>query len=139
MTKHTYTNNDAPKNTGSLSRPARFNLRLTCSDRARTHKVLSEIRELLGLPKDYCYADVWSAAAMPALEHLVWHMKESPSAMKAMAKSMFANLAPEDWVRARYAALKERLEPKPKSNGSGGPPCPRQSDLFCSDFDDDDL
>ena len=139
MTKHTYTNNDAPTNTGSRSRPARFNLRLTCSDRARTHKVLSEIRELLGLPKDYCYADVWSAAAMPALEHLVWHMKESPSAMKAMAKSMFANLAPEDWVRARYAALKERLEPKPAA------PKITQRDLFASDniagidFDDDEL
>lgn len=139
MQKHNYTNAEAPTNTGSLSRPARFNLRLTCSDRARTHKVLSEIRELLGLPKDYCYADVWSQAALAALEHLVWHMKESPSAMKTMAKSMFANLAPEDWVRNRYAALRARFEPKPRATSSDGRACPTapaQGDLFADSEED---
>lgn len=112
MKKHTYTEAEAPTNTGSLSRPARFNLRLTCSDRARTHKVLCEIRELLGLPKDYCYADVWSNAALFALEHLVWHIKESPTAMKGVARSMFRPLPAEDHVRNRFAVLKARLEPR---------------------------
>lgn len=129
MTKYNYTDAEAPTNTGSHSRPARFNLRLTCSDRARTHKVLGEIRELLHLPKDYCYADVWSHAALGALEHLVWHMKESPSAMKTMAKSMFVNLPQEDWVRNRYAVLKARLEPKPR------PATPAQTDLFDEEVD----
>ena len=139
MTKHTYTNNDAPTNTGSLSRPARLNLRLDCSTRARTHKVFNELREMLGLPKDYSYADIWQYAALLALEHTVWHLKESPMAMKTLVRSLYDRLPKEDWVRARYAALKERFEPKPKSNGSGGSPCPRQSDLFSADFDDDDL
>jgi hypothetical protein len=114
MTKHRYTKAEAPTNTGSVSRPARLNLRLDCSDRARTHKVLSDIRELLGLPKGYCYADVWAEAALPALEHLCWHLRESPTAMKGVARSMFRPLPAEDYVRNRYAALKARLEPQPR-------------------------
>ena len=110
MRKHVYTNELAPTNTGSLARPARLNLRLTCTDRARTHKVLSEIRELLNLPKDYCYADVWSHSALFALEHLVWHLKESPTAMKNLVREMFKPLPVEDYVRNRYAVLKSRLE-----------------------------
>ena len=112
MRKHVYTDDLAPTNTGSRSRPARLNLRLTCSDRARTHKVLSEIRELLDLPKGWCYADIWSRSALFALEHLVWHLKESPSAMKNLAREMFKPLPTEDYVRNRYAALKERFEPR---------------------------
>lgn len=49
--KHTYTNELAPTNTGSLLRPARFNLRLTCQSRARTHKAFQAVRELCGMPK----------------------------------------------------------------------------------------
>ena len=71
---------------------------------------MSEIRELLNLPKDYCYADVWSEAALFALEHLVWHLKESPTAMKEMVKSMFKPLPTEDWVRNRYMVLKGRFD-----------------------------
>ena len=112
MTKHTYTNAEAPTNTGSISRPARLNLRLDCSDRARTHKVLSEIRELLNLPKDYCYADIWSAAALPALEHLCWNIRESTSAMRGVALAMFRPLPVEDYVRNQFKRLKERFEPR---------------------------
>lgn len=112
MTKHTYNEAEAPTNTGSLTRPARFNLRLTCSDRARTHKVLCELRELLGLPKDYCYADVWATALLPAVEHIAWHLRESPTAMKGLMKTLFQNLPAEDHVRNRFAVLKARLEPR---------------------------
>ena len=112
MRKHKYTEAEAPTNTGSITRPARLNLRLTCSDRARTHKVLCELRDLLKLPKDYCYADVWSHAGLLALERLVWHIKESPTAMKGVALSMFRPLPTEDHVRNRYAALKKRFETK---------------------------
>ena len=128
MTKHNYTNADHPTNTGSQSRPARFNLRLTCSDRARTLKVFSETRELLGMPKDYSFADVWSHGLLRLAERAVWHMKESPTAMKDLIKTLYTDLPKEDWVRARYAALKERLEPKPPE------PKATQADLF-----DDDL
>ena len=44
MTRHIYTEALAPLNTGSIERPARFNLRLTCQARARTHKALGEKR-----------------------------------------------------------------------------------------------
>ena len=42
--KHTYTEEEAPTNTGSLNRPARFNLRLDCQTRARTIKVFSDAK-----------------------------------------------------------------------------------------------
>ena len=132
MTKHTYTNSDAPKNTGSRTRPARFDLRLDCSTRARTLKVFSETREMLGMPKGYTYADVWQYGLLPAMEHCLWHLRESPSAMKTLVRSLYDTLPKEDWVRARYAALKERLEPKPAA------PKAKQADLFQDDFDDDD-
>lgn len=135
MTKHNYTNADHPTNTGSLTRPARLNLRLDCSTWARTHKVFGELREMLGLPKHYSYADVWQYAALLALEHTVWHLKESPTAMKTLVRSLYDRLPKEDWVRSRYAELKARLDPKPKSAGSGGVPSPRQSTFF----DGDDL
>ncbi len=125
MRKHTYTQELAPTNTGSLTRPARLNLRLDCSTWARTHKVFNELREMLGLPKEYSYADVWEYAALLALEHTVWHLKESPTAMKALVRSLYERLPKEDWVRNRYAALKERLEPKPRPDAT-----PVQGDLF---------
>ena len=137
MQKHTYTRELAPLNTGSITRPARFNLRLTCSDRARTLKVFSETRELLGMPKDYSFADVWSHGLLRLAERAVWHLKESPTAMKELIKTLYTDLPKEDWVRNRYAALKERLEPKPKTEGSGGTPTPRQTDLFDTPDDDD--
>lgn len=135
MTKHTYTNAAAPRNTGSASRPARFDLRLTCSDRARTHKVLSDIREMLNLPSDYCYADVWCEAALPALEHIIWFMRESPTATKALMRSLFDRLPESDWVRNRYAELKERLEPKPPAPP---PPTPVQPTFGYGEWEDED-
>ena len=112
MQKHKYTEAEAPTNTGSLTRPARFNLRLDCQARARTLKVFADAKRLLDMPKDKCNADIWQEALLPALEHLCWHLRESPSAMKGVARSMFKPLPIEDYVRNRYAALKERFEPK---------------------------
>lgn len=114
MRKHTYTNAEAPTNTGSLTRPARFNLRQTVEVHARTHKLFQELRSVLGFPSDTDYATIFEKAALPALEHLCWHLRESPTAMKGVALAMFRPLPREDWVRNRYAALKARLEPQPK-------------------------
>ena len=112
MTRHRYTDAEAPTNTGSLARPARFNLRLDCSTRARTLRVFSETRDMLGIPKDYSFADIWQDALLPLCEHALWHLRESPTAMKALVRSLYERLPKEDWVRNRYAALKDRFEPQ---------------------------
>lgn len=114
MRKHTYTEAEAPTNTGSLTRPARFNMRQTCQVHARTTRLFTETRYRLGLPNDATFADVWERALLPLCEHALWHLRESPSAMKTMVRSLFRPLPKEDWVRNRYAELKARLEPKPR-------------------------
>lgn len=114
MRKHTYTNAEAPTNTGSLTRPARFNMRQTCEVHARTTRLFIETRERLGLPPDATFADVWERALLPLCEHALWHLRESPSAVKSLVRSLYRPLPREDWVRNRYAALKARLEPQPK-------------------------
>lgn len=113
MTKHTYTEEEAPTNTGSLKRPARFNLRLDCSTRARTIRLFTQAREMFNMPNDTAFADIWEERLLLALEHLLWHMRESPTAVKTLARSMFNPLPTEDYVRNRYNALKSRLEPHP--------------------------
>lgn len=112
MTKHTYTNEEAPTNTGSISRPARFNLRLTCSARARLHKALSSIRELTGMDKSACFADVVEQKLLPLVEHTLWNAKEAPRGTRQFVMDLFKPLAHEDWTRNRYAALKARFEPQ---------------------------
>ena len=114
MRKHVYTESEAPTNTGSLTRPARFNMRQTCQVHARTTRLFTETRERLGLPKDATFADVWERALLPLCEHALWHLRESPTAMKSVVRSLFRPLPREDWVRNRYAELKARLEPRPK-------------------------
>lgn len=112
MRKHVYTRDKAPTNTGSIARPARFNLRQTCEVHARTHKVFQELRDELGFSKNTDYATLFEEAILPALEHISWHIKESPTAMKGLMRSLFRNLPKEDHVRNRYAVLKARLEPR---------------------------
>ena len=111
MRKHTYTRELAPANTGSVTRPARFNMRQTCEVHARTTKLFVETRERLGLPKDATFADVWEEALLPLCEHALWHLRESPTAMKGVIRSLYKPLPAEDYVRNRYAVLKARLEP----------------------------
>lgn len=112
MRKHKYTETEAPTNTGSLTRPARFNMRQTCEVHARTTKVFIETRERLGLPDDATFADVWEEALLPLCEHALWHLRESPTAVKRMVASLYRPLPTEDYVRNRYAALKKRFETK---------------------------
>lgn len=111
MRKHRYTYEDAPTNTGSKSRPARFNLRQTVEVHARTHKLFQETREVLGLPKDTDYATIFEEALLPLCEHALWMIRESPSAMGKMIRSLYSPLPISDHVRNRYAVLKARLEP----------------------------
>lgn len=111
MRKHTYTRELAPNNTGSVTRPARFNMCQTCEVHARTTKLFIETKRALGIDDDKSFADVWEEALLPLCEHALWHLRESPMAMKGMVRSMFRPLPKEDYVRNRYAALKARFEP----------------------------
>ena len=71
MTRHIYTEALAPLNTGSIERPARFNLRLTCQARARTHKALGALRANAAMTG----AETWERIALPMLECLVRDMR----------------------------------------------------------------
>lgn len=113
MRKHTYTRELAPTNTGSVSRPARFNMRQTCEVHARTTRLFVDTRDALGLPEDMTFADIWERALLPLCEHALWHMRESPTAVKNLVRSLYRPLPREDWVRNRFKELKERLEPAP--------------------------
>jgi hypothetical protein len=115
MRKHTYTRELAPTNTGSMTRPARFNMRQTCEVHARTTKLFLETKAALGFSKDKTFADIWEEALLPLCEHALWHMRESPSALKSLVRSMYKPLPKEDYVRARYKELKARLEPSAKA------------------------
>ena len=102
MQKHTYTEELAPRNTGSVMRPARFNLRLTCQARARTLKALAALR--LRRPSDDGSdarerrdhnADTWERVALPLLEALIRDMKRE-------------GMLPEEYLRELLEA--ERAE-----------------------------
>lgn len=143
MQKHTYTRELAPMNTGSVTRPARFNLRQTVEVHARTHKLFQETREVLGFPKDTDYATVFEEALLPLCEHALWVMRESPSAFGKMIRSLYDPLPKEDWVRNRYAALRARFESKPRATIPDGRACPTsvpatptQGDLFADSEED---
>jgi len=112
MRKHTYTHELAPTNTGSLTRPARFNMRQTCEVHARTTKIFAETRAALGMPEDATFADVWETALLPLCEHALWHLRESPTAMKSMIRSLYRPLNPHDYVRNQFKRLKARFEPE---------------------------
>ena len=111
MRKHTYTHELAPTNTGSITRPARFNLRQTVEVHARTHKLFQETREVLGFRKDTDYATIFEKAILPLCEHALWVMRESPSAFGKMIRSLYDPLPKSDYVRNQYMRLKERFEP----------------------------
>lgn len=109
--KHTYTEAEAPRNTGSATRPARFNMRLTCSARARTHAVLQGLREAYGMPRDAAYADVWEERALLILEHHLRTLRTGETALVAFTKAQAAPLPPQDHMRARYEQMRMSFDP----------------------------
>lgn len=96
MQKHVYTEAEAPDNTGSMTRPARLNLRLTCQARGRTHDLLIRIRQHFNMPPDTPYAEVWESRALPALEHLFRSLTWGSAAERALAATLFAPTVPKD-------------------------------------------
>lgn len=111
MTKHTYTNESAPTNTGSLKRPARLNMRLTCSARARTHAVLSGLREEYGADTfGSTYAEIWENLALMILEHHLRTIRTGEAAIATYTRAQAMPLPKCDYERERYKRLKEKYE-----------------------------
>lgn len=111
MRKHEYTNDSFPTNTGSLERPARFNLRLTCSARARTIKALVELGKEYGVTGGVL-ADVWEEVALLILEHHLRNVRSDvvPEGLKALIRAEASRIKPEDRERAIYFRLKKKFE-----------------------------
>lgn len=109
--KHTYTEDSFPTNTGSLPRPARFNLRLTCQARARTHAVFSGFRKAFGLPDSTNYAELFETRLLPTLEHVLRKLRHGDQATREFFKKLADPLPKEDYLRAIYKRLKARFEP----------------------------
>ena len=112
--KHTYTDDSFPTNTGSLNRPARFNLRLTCQARARTHAVFSGFRQEFGLPKETNYAALYESKLLPTLEHVLRKLRHGDQATREFFAKLADPLPKEDYLRAVYMRLKARFEPQQK-------------------------
>jgi len=112
--KHTYTDDAFPTNTGSLTRPARFNLRLTCQTRARTHAVLSKFRRIFRMKPVANYADVWETKCLPTLEHVIRKVEQGDRATAAFFKTLAEPLPREDHLREVYKRLKAKFEPQMK-------------------------
>lgn len=109
--KHTYTEDSFPTNTGSLKRPARFNLRLTCQARARTHAVFSGFRSAFGLPETTNYAALYETRLLPTLEHVLRKLRHGDSATRAFFAKLADPLPKEDYLRQVYMRLKAKFEP----------------------------
>jgi len=114
--KHTYTEDAYPTNTGSLSRPARFNLRLDCQTRARTLAVLSKYRKMFSMKPGTNYADVWQSKILPTLEHVARKVEQGDKATSAFFMTLAEPLPREDHLREVYKRLKAKFEPQQKLN-----------------------
>ena len=112
--KHNYTETDFPTNTGSLNRPARFNLRLTCQARARTHAVFSGYRKAFGLPDTTNYAALFESKLLPTLEHVLRKLRHGDKATREFFAKLADPLPKEDYLRSIYMRLKARFEPQKK-------------------------
>ena len=105
-TKHTYTEAEAPLNTGSIRRKARFNLRLDCSARARTLKVFSDAKRTFPTSeKGGGFAEVWEKYFLPLCEHAMWNLHEGKAVDRAVVSSLFRPIEPQDTKRATFRRL----------------------------------
>lgn len=114
MLKHTYTDKEFPTNTGSLVRPARFNMRLTCSARARLHAAFQGLRDEYGLGKDASYADVMEDVCLLILEHHLRALRNGTADVRAYTRAQARPIPKEDHLRSVYMRLKRKFEPEKK-------------------------
>lgn len=110
MRKHTYTEELAPTNTGSIRRKARFNLRLDCSARARTIKVFSDARKFFPMDcDDNNFAAVWERYFLPLCEHAMWNLHEGKKVDRLVVESLIAPIERPDTKRETFKRLQMTL------------------------------
>lgn len=110
MLKHQYTDKTFPTNTGSLVRPARFNMRLTCSARARLHAVFQALRKEYRMDDGASYADVLEDVGLLILEHHVRALRNGTADVRAYTRAQARPLPKDDHLRAVYMRLKAKFE-----------------------------
>lgn len=108
--KHTYTEESFPTNTGSLTRPGRFNLRLTCSARGRTHSVLIGLKEEYKLSPKASEADTWEELALLILEHHLRSVRNGDTATREFFRRQARPIPKEDHLLSVFKRLKARFE-----------------------------
>ena len=104
--KHTYTEAEAPTNTGSIRRKARFNLRPDCSARARTLKVFADAKSTFPTSeKGGGFAEIWEKYFLPLCEHAMWNLHEGKAIDRQVVHSLFRPIEPQDTKRDTFKRL----------------------------------
>ena len=110
--KYTYAAGDIPPHSALLKRPARFDLRLTCSDRARLIAVLSEFRrEYFKDCDSVTLAEIVAERCLPVLEHHIRTLRVGDTATAAFIRAQSEPIPKRDYLRNIFKRLKARFEP----------------------------
>ena len=114
--KYRYAEEDIPKHGKGLKRPARFDLRLTCSDRARHLSVFSAFRKeyFADAKDDVTYARIVAERILPVLEHHIRTLRVGDTATARFIRAQSDPIPPRDHLRSLFKRLKERFEPRKK-------------------------
>lgn len=106
--KHTYTEGLAPRNTGSIRKPARFNLRLTCRQFGQIHNLIKRTRSTFKIAPEIPDCEVVTGFWFPIVDHVcrnvVWGSDLESNYCKGLARS----LPVHDHLRQRAKRLAER-------------------------------
>jgi hypothetical protein len=116
--KYRYAEDDVPEHCKGLKRPARFDLRLTCSDRARLLAVLSAFRKeyFADATDDVTYATIVAERVLPVLEHHIRTIRIGDTATARFIRAQAEPIPKRDHLRSIFKRLKERFEPKQKES-----------------------
>ena len=110
--KYAYAEGDVPAHSATLKRPARFDLRLTCSDRARLIAVLSEFRrEYFKDGDSVTFAKIVAERCLPVLEHHIRTQRIGDTATAAFIRAQSEPIPKRDYLRSIYKRLKAKFEP----------------------------
>lgn len=104
--KHTYTEELAPNNTGSIKRPARYNMRLTCQEFGQMHDLIKKTRETFAISPEVhdceVVSTIWFQIVGHVCRNIVWGSALEADYCKGLARS----LPVHDYLRQRAKRLK---------------------------------
>lgn len=117
--RYTYAEGDVPGWAKGDGRPARFDLRLTCSDRARLIAVLGEFRrEYFAGRGGVSLATIVAERCLPVLEHHVRTLKVGDTATAAFIRAQSEPIPKRDHLRSVYKRLKSKFEPNAEKSAA---------------------